>query len=528
MNQVTVTMSAEDARAVAAWRRQQQLTEQYLANLRRINEESKKNEGSLAGSVAKGSAELVKFAVAATGIGSAIAGVMAIANQLKREYENMVAKQRGARDAQLGIAEAQREAAKSLLAGDKTLSLDGLQERVASISKVTGADQAAIYNAVASALGAKPAGVTDKEVLDAAEIAAKLSPTNSAALETNLSAFMFQKAATGGSFEDIAGYQMRLKALSPTKSEEAFARNIAPAIGKGKAFGTGADEQSALLAYFGQQMGDTEGMVTANAVTNFEKQIFEATAGKVEGGTIDRLKWLQSDAGKKQRKKFLGPLDEAAKKGKDGSAFGIVGEAKAFSTMAGLIKGDDIAALEEMKTKVGTTAGSGSFYQDTVSQVDSLDLQRNARGDRVIKAGVQDMQVRDIDAARGAISRDGLMSILKASGASDISQTIALAQFEGSTMLGGKTAASALIDKIESEARDRSGPTKLLPPIGPGGVAQFVPRSPEEQLQGRQLQDLAAMLRNAFDGVAVRPVVNIVNDAERPKAVPAAKLGRPN
>jgi hypothetical protein len=462
MNQVTVTMSAEDARAVAAWRRQQQLTEQYLANLRRINDESKKNEGSLASMVSKGSAELVKFAVAATGIGSAIAGVMAIANQLKREYENMVAKQRGARDAQLGIAEAQREAAKSLLAGDKTLSLDGLQDRVASISKSTGADQAAIYNAVASALGAKPAGVTDKEVLDAAEIAAKLSPTNSAALETNLSAFMFQKAATGGSFEDIAGYQMRLKALSPTKSEESFARNIAPAIGKGAAFGTGADEQSALLAHFGQKMGDTEGMVTANAVTNFEKQIFEATAGKVEGGTIDRLKWLQSDDGKKQRKKFLGPLDEAAKKGKDGAAFGIVGEAKAFSTMAALIKGDDIAELEDMKTKVGTTAGSGGFYQDTVAQVDNLDLQRNARGDRLIKAGVQNMQVGDIDAARGQISRQGLQDMLKASGASDISQKVALAQFELSSAGGTMAPADALISKLDQEANSRLSPTKVI------------------------------------------------------------------
>lgn len=530
MNQVTVTMSAEDARAVAAWRRQQQLTEQYLANLKRINEESKKNEGSLGAMVSKGTAELGKFAAAATGIGSVIAGIMAIANQLKREYDNLVAKQRGAASGQLGIAEAQREASKALLSGDKTLSLDGLQERVSSISKSTGADQAAIYNAVASALGAKPAGVTDKEVLDAAEIAAKLSPTNSAALETNLSAFMFQKATTGGSFEDIAGYQMRLKALSPTKSEEAFARNIAPAIGRGMALGTSADEQSALLAYFGQKMGDTEGMVTANAVTTFEKQIFEATEGKVEGGTIDRLKWLQSAAGSKQRDKFLGPLGKAAKKGKDGEAFGIVGEAKAFTTMLGLIKGDDIAALEGVKQQVGTTAGSGAFFQETMAQVDNLDLQKNARGDRLINARVQDMQARDIDAARGSISREGLQKLLKTAGASDMAQKVALAQFELSSMGGTTAPADALISKLESEANSRLSPTQVVGPAGPGGIPQVVSRtaSAEDVRVGNNFKELAAELRNVFANAPIKPVVNIVNDAERPKPVPAAGLGRRN
>lgn len=528
MNQVTVTMTAEDARAVAAWRRQQQLTEQYLQNLKRINEESKKGEGSLAGMVSKGTAELAKFAVAATGIGSAIAGVMAIANQLKREYENMVAKQRGARDGQLGIAEAQREASKALLAGDKTLSLDGLQERVASISKSTGADQAAIYNAVASALGAKPAGVTDKEVLDAAEVAAKLSPTNSAALETNLSAFMFQKAATGGSFEDIAGYQLRLKALSPTKSEESFARNIAPAIGKGKAFGTDADEQSGLLAYFGQQMGDTEGMVTANAVTNFEKQIFEATAGKVEGGTIARLKYLQTEEGKKKRNKFLGPLGDAAKKGKDGAAFGIVGEAKAFTTMLGLIEGGDIGKLEDTVKAVGTTAGSAGFFEDTISQVDNLDLQKNARADRMISTGLQNIQVKDIDAARGTISREGLQKLMQASGASYLAQQVALLEFETKSAGGTVAPAEVLMRKLEKEANDRLNPMEFVPGRTRRDEGTFVPRAAtaEELRVGGNFRELTNALREVFANNPVRPVINVVNDAERPKPVPAARLGR--
>jgi hypothetical protein len=43
---------------------------------------------------------------------------------------------------------------------------------------------------------------------------------------------------------------------------------------------------------------------------------------------------------------------------------------------------------------------------------------------------------------------------------------------------------------------------------------------------GNNFKELANELRNVFANNPIRPVVNIVNDAERPKAVPAAGLGK--
>lgn len=546
MADVTVRMTAEDASMVAAWKRARDAQSAFEAQLRSTKNQASGTEAAITQMLSNGAAGVGRFVVAFTGIGSVIAGILALVNQIKREYENLLAKQRGARDAQLGVAESQREAAKALKAGDGSASLDFLQQQVGKISQSTGADQAAVYSAIGSALGAKPQGVSDKDVIEAAMTAAKLSPTNPAALETNLSAFMFQKAATGGSWEDIAGYQMRLKGLSPTKSEESFARNIAPAIGRGKGFGVRPDEQAGLLAYFGTQMGDTEGMVTANAVTNFEKQLFELTAGQVDGGAVDRLKFLQTEQGKKARAKLLGPLasaEKSAKAGKGGEAFGITGEAKAFGTILGLVKGDDIAALEKTIGAVGTTEGSGGLFRESMASIDAMGLQQNAKADRLIKAAAQKIQTGDIRGAQGAISREGLQNILKATGASDVAQQLALAQFELQTAAGTDAPVEALAGGLTSRAKslESARPTgrNVAQPVytdygalgrvrtGNRLVPEMAPASAQDRASAAQLRELAALLKDAFASVKIEPVVNVVTDSERPKPVASEALGRP-
>lgn len=549
-NDVTVRLTAEDAQLVAAWKRARQAQDAFEQGLRNTATEANRTDAALGKMLTSGTANVGKFVAAFTGVGSVVAGIMALANQLKAEYQNLIARQKAARDTQLGIAEAQREAAKALAAGDKTASLDFMQTEVSRISQSTGANQAAVYSAISSALGAKPAGVSDKDVIEAAGVAARLSPTNPAALETNLSAFMFQRAATGGSWEDIAGYQMRLKGLSPTKSEESFARNIAPAIGRGKGFGVSPDEQSGLLAYFGTQMGDTEGMVTANAVTNFEKQLFELTAGKVDGGAVARLKFLQTEAGKAARAKLIGPLaaaEKGARSGKGGEAFGITGEAKAFSTILGLVQGQDIAALEKTIGDVGTTAGSGDLFRTSTAAIDAMPLQQNARAQRLIDAAAQNIQAQDIRGGRGAISREGLMKILQTTGATDITQKLALARFEAITSGGTDAAGGALGKSLGGLADDLLRPQatgrKVTQPVynpalrnivtgepvrvGSRIVDEMRPATDQDRATAAQLRELATLLKEAFREVKIEPKVNIVNDAERPKAVPSTTLGRP-
>lgn len=549
-NEVTVRLTAEDAQLVAAWKRARQAQESFEESLRRTGNEANRTDSQINKMLTSGTANVGKFVAAFTGVGSVVAGLMAIANQLKAEYQNLISRQKAARDTQLGIAEAQREAAKALDRGDKTASLEFLQSEVAKISQGTGANQAAVYSAISSALGAKPDGVTGRDVIEAAGVAARMSPTDGAAMRTNLSALMFQKAATGGTWEDIAGYQMRLKRLSPTTTEEAFSRNIAPAIGRGKGFGVSPDEQSGLLAYFGTQMGDTEGMVTANAVTNFEKQLYELTAGKVEGGMVDRLKFLQTDAGKSIRAKLIGPLaaaEKGAASGKGGEAFGITGEAKAFSTILGLVQGQDIAALEKTIGDVGTTAGSGDLFRTTMDSIDAMPLQQNARAQRLIDSAAQNIQAQDIRGGRGAISREGLLKILQTTGATDITQKLALARFEMLTRGGTDAAGGALGESLVGLSDDLLKPqptgNKVTVPVfnpalknvvtgkpvrvGSRIVDETRPATEQDRATSAQLRELATLLKEAFREVRIEPKVNVVNDAERPKAVPSTALGRP-
>ena len=489
-SKVELVFTSEDKAIVATLQKMDRALDATVVRLNKVEQAGAKASTTTTAGFERSAQTLTKFATGIGMITTATGLVMSMANQLRREYDNLISRQKNAANAQLSIAEAQAEAFKGL--GDNSISKEQLAKRVQEISLKTPADQSGLYSAIGQSLGAKPAGVSDADVVEAAGVAARLNPYNSQAMGTNLLSLMFQKSKTPkASFADIAGFQMQVKRLSPTMSEEAFAQNIVPGIGESMAFGSSAPEAAALLSYMGNEMGDVEGRQTRTAVLSFQKQLMEALPNE-KGGLLNRLKALQKPENARLRKHLLGPLAGARAKGSTPiAAFGIEGEAKAFVPMLNLIEGKTIGNLEQMLAQVPEIAGSGATFEQTMSDIERQPIQMTAKAQRTFATATQAAQLNDMKGARTAVTREGLQELMKANGLSDLEQRIGGTVFDTATAMGADP-----LEMAASEFRQRGKAMQKRAgiPFGPGGTPPLRDASPQEMEASRKFERLAIAL----------------------------------
>lgn len=489
-SKVELVFTSEDKAIVATLQKMDRALDATVVRLNKVEQASAKASTASTAGFERSAQTLTKFATGIGMITTATGLVMSMANQLRREYDNLISRQKNAANAQLSIAEAQAEAFKGL--GDNSISKEQLAKRVQEISLKTPADQSGLYSAIGQSLGAKPAGVSDADVVEAAGVAARLNPYNSQAMGTNLLSLMFQKSKTPkASFADIAGFQMQVKRLSPTMSEEAFAQNIVPGIGESMAFGSSAPEAAALLSYMGNEMGDVEGRQTRTAVLSFQKQLMEALPNE-KGGLLNRLKALQKPENARLRKHFLGPLAGARAKGSTPiAAFGIEGEAKAFVPMLNLIEGKTIGNLEQMLAQVPEIAGSGTTFEQTMSDIERQPIQMTAKAQRTFATATQAAQLNDLAGARTAVTREGLQELMKANGLSDFTQQIGGAAFDAATAMNADPLElAARYARKESQVR---GSPQFVPTYGPASGG-YAPATEQDKEVSKRLERLAIAL----------------------------------
>lgn len=506
-SKVELVFTSEDKAIVATLQKMDRALDATVVRLNKVEQASAKASTASTAGFERSAQTLTKFATGIGMITTATGLVMSMANQLRREYDNLISRQKNAANAQLSIAEAQAEAFKGL--GDNSISKEQLAKRVQEISLKTPADQSGLYSAIGQSLGAKPAGVSDADVVEAAGVAARLNPYNSQAMGTNLLSLMFQKSKTPkASFADIAGFQMQVKRLSPTMSEEAFAQNIVPGIGESMAFGSSAPEAAALLSYMGNEMGDVEGRQTRTAVLSFQKQLMEALPNE-KGGLLNRLKALQKPENARLRKHFLGPLAGARAKGSTPiAAFGIEGEAKAFVPMLNLIEGKTIGNLEQMLAQVPEIAGSGTTFEQTMSDIERQPIQMTAKAQRTFATATQAQQLNNQAGAKTAVFRQGLDELNAAMGKSWTERTAAATMFDVQTLLGADPAALA------KRQFDLAGSDRPVMTGYGGGSTPVVQATMDEKTQ--QAMQKMAMLLEQF-----------VNKQEKPLKVEGPMQFRP-
>ena len=317
------------------------------------------------------------------GANLSITAVQAVAREfvanLRQAYETIKEMRGLSADRQLQVAEAQRSA-RGNFGKENIPLLEGAVQQIGSM----GGDTVNAYDALGTAFSFK-GSLTPEQAVDAVVQSQKVSGQ---ALEPLSQAVLAQMKATGGTAEEILGFQMRLKQLTPVSSNEDFATHVAPSVSGLVRQGLTPQEAAGLVATMGQGMDDPTGRRTRTSVTRFASQIYKATNGVVPEGAsfTERLQTVQNTEG--IRKKLLGSFDptgegvdeETLRAILSGDAtpaqMGISAEAAALATTVDLINGKLMQTYESFKTQSGDVEGSAPFFREFVDMLNEGKLQQ--------------------------------------------------------------------------------------------------------------------------------------------------------
>lgn len=526
---IKVTQTLDDSQMIKELLKQQSIIVRTKQKLGEMTKAAKKGGDDMGSSFGRATGELKNLAGAITGIGSVTAGMMAVVRQVQTEIENIKSREKDAASAQLDAAKAQRSALFNF-SPDASLDRKTFRERIALISSETGASEAGLYQAASTALSFKGAGLSNAEALQAVAVAARIEPGDPGAITTISQGILAQQKRTGGTAFQIAGFQQAVKQISPVASNQEFAQNVAPAIANLKDFGDDAKAAGALLATLGQGGGDPTGQVSATAAVDFARQL-ELAMPKVAGGTIGRLKYLQTPAGAKIRKRLLGAMDVESEQAK--GTPGLHGRAKMFSTMRGLVSGADtdqsrlleqnLAALPELGSE------SSAVLRGLIDAVNSETLQRTAALQRTVKSGAERIKLGDTAGGRRSISREGLGELMKAGGSSALEQSFESLKFEHGDV--------APIDSVVTQLEKMAGHKMAGNVPTPGQRIEFGPNAgrleteafPERAAyqQAQLLREIADQLKQMNQREAAPKPVKVVNPPPQiPKERPAKAVER--
>ena len=430
------------------------------------------------------------------GLVFSVAGTIGmVMNQIRKEIDNIRTRQGNAANTQLEIAGAQREALLNLGIEDPAQA-KALDDEVNRIADETGAGRAGLYSTVSTALSFKGADLTDAQAYDAVRAAARQQPGSPEAQVAIAQGILAQMKKGGGSAEQIAGQQMAIKAVSPVASDEAFAKNVAPAVANLTAFGDTTREAGALLATIGQGAGDPTGQMTSTAAVQFAKQL--AIAIPQGRSTLERMALIQRDP--KLRAMFLGTMDEeqraALEANQRGEAGELTGEAKAFVTLTELLQGQDNQTQRTLRAsldKIPELAASGTIFNRRISAIDATELQQTAMAARVFESQGEGLRTGDISGARASIGREGLRDLLRSSGASALDQDLASFGFDLKSGLNEDMPLTTVAENIRAREkalrRDRA-----VSSGGVGAPGQLVPASARDLAEADRLDVVAQKL----------------------------------
>ncbi|TWT49019.1 hypothetical protein KOR42_39350 [Thalassoglobus neptunius] len=484
-NTVKLVETIDDRDVLEGFQKQNKLLDQMQRRLEKIDKASGKAGKTAKDGFANAGREVTKFLATVAGISTVMQGLDKLVVQVRREIQNIQSRQRGAADTQLEIAATQRNALKNF-GGERG---QALLDAIASISSDTGARQTDLYATASTALSFKGDSLTDQDAFDAVRVAAMLSPDNQQDQQATSQAILAQQKLTGGTAEQIAGFQIAVKRSSPVASDADFGTNVAPVIASSTQFGNTARQSGALAAAIGQGVGDPTGRVSGTAQINFEKQLAQLLPN-VQGGTFARLDVIRQDD--ELRNRLLGSLDRAASEAGTDDKGELTTEAKAFVALSNLLQKDSNATQELLNRTYDALpelADAEKYYTQTLESINAVAIQQTANLERGLEQIGERLRADNTEGARTAITRDQFASILKDAGLSDLEQRVALAKFEfraGISEVNPVSTAAEIIRQRETNLRAGS-----IVSAGPGAAPTRAPASAENLAQARVFDRIA-------------------------------------
>jgi hypothetical protein len=433
-NDIKITISGNDAAMIAVWQRQQAQILKNQAALEKLAQAGEKAGKGLSSGADAGYSSLTKFAGAITGIGGTIGGITAIVAVLKREYEDLIRRQKAAADIQISLADAQSQAIINL-GKDDVVDRKKLLALTRQGSKETGLSERDFTLAFSDALSARG----DKSAMQAygaTKASAALLPFNPQAAKLLSGAVLDISKGGNISPEAAVGYFASVSRAARVTDFQGTAEHIAPGIVGVTKFGDNLQQAGGLLSTLSLGEADPTGRRSRTASISLAKQLEERYPGLAN--TEERIRAVQAGGPKEWKKFFEGGKYRVDGKSKkfEGASF----EATALPTIRGLLSSD--AGTQERKEyeaslkNVIDPATGEAVYKELMGDIGGLRSVQLARKQRLFKGSAESAQIDDRFGADVAVGREGLEEVLAAHGLGVLHRTGASVRFAADVARG--------------------------------------------------------------------------------------------
>lgn len=423
-NTVSITLTVDEASALKAWTSQQAAVEKLKNRLKDL--ELKKDPlAPIQAGAAASLRTLGGVVTALTGIGSVISGIVAVANQLKAEYQNLKSRQSAAAGTNVEYG---AEVTRAIASTKGYITAPEMEALIKKGSIGTGMAPAVVaqnYNAVFTTVGPrnKAEALSAMDVADSALIQYPGEAPETIADVTQVTAH--NKRAFNLSTQEALGYQQQAQNVSPVKNIANFANNVA---GKLSALALAGDMSAAESAAFSGTMaqagGDREGATSIMAAITMANEMKErlpklktnqerldyfrsnpaAAKAYFEGGVIDGKQFNPAETGRSIYKPHIQQL---------------------FDPNSPISK--------EYQANLNSFGGKKEWAADIErvrNEIDRSPSVQIAKAQRQGESLAKQVQIEDTSGAMTAVARQIVADMSKAIGDSDLDQQLNAIDFE--------------------------------------------------------------------------------------------------
>lgn len=514
--EVGITLTANSASVEAAFAKINAALDKTVDRLDKMDAASKKATSSASGGLESATASAAKFAAGLAGVGTASAAVLAAAAALRREYDNLVSRQKGAADTQLNFENALAQAVRN--AGVGVLSGGQVRDMALKLAGDASVDPAKAASVLSDAFSAK--GVNNQADAEMTRSAAAAVLKFAPELESKDAATFAGTAIdimkrTGLDARQAVGLTQMTSGTARTTTLKGVAENVMPGALQMMELGGGSvSENAALMSALTQGIVDPEGAVSRTAGITLAKELRERMPDV--GTTAERLAKLQADP--KLQKAFL----EGGRFGRKQFGAAEIGRGQASSSVESLVRGQGTAfdAFQENRKALGDVGQAGQAYDQMVAAVNSVTF--TSRLKRAFSGATSEQQILDQTGGQTSVNREGLREFLKASGQSKFSQDVDSILFESGT-LGGSSPVEAAASRLRSKAASLRSP-QAVSVAGGGGGGSFAPM-PYRPANAEELRAADAFQKLADQLSSLREELKKNTDATKRNTDVAPPLG---
>lgn len=435
-----------------------------------------------------------RIALGVVGIGSGLALAAKGVSLLRREFDDLLRRQRQALQTQLTFEQSLAQAVRNSIG---IFSATEVRVRSLKLAGETGVTPTKAAGVIGSAVTST--GVTNKKQAELAIRAAKAALRFAPDLDqqgiealAGVSAsiakrFNIAPSAAIGFIQRVGG-QANVRALEPLIS------NVAPVVSNLTQFGFKPREAGALVSTLTQGTGDVTGELSGTAALQLADsltKLVRALPKRFGGLNVNQAGAIVDEAGERAAGRALeilknspelknvfflgGRLDNVS------ITKAVLGKGKAKPTIRGILTPGTVAErqFEGSKKVIGGFEEGQKTFDDFIADVKKVTaVSRTSRKLKSISAG---LKVADTAGGRAAAVREGLEDILSSSGLGKTSRQLAQLKFELATDAGRLNPLQAAVGALQ-DRRDKLQKERDFASPGPGRFFKTTPRTFAEKI----------------------------------------------